>query len=98
MSRTYLDQAATSWPKPEGVYRAVDDYQRQCGAAAGRGAYAEAIAVGQAVEGARRAVARLVGADDGRHDVARQVVFTFNGTDSLNLAIHGTLAGNGGGH
>ena len=63
--RIYLDNAATSWPKPEAVYRAVDDYQRQVGAPAGRSGYAEAIAVSQrsrghasasrSIRGARRA-------------------------------------------
>jgi cysteine desulfurase family protein len=89
-SRIYLDQAATSWPKPQAVYAAIERYQRDNGAAAGRGSYAEAVEAGQTVESARRAVARFVGADN-----PRQVVFTFNGTDSLNLAIHGSLAEGG---
>ena len=42
MTRIYLDNAATSWPKPESVYRAVDDYQRRLGAPAGRSVYSEA--------------------------------------------------------
>lgn len=85
--RIYLDNAATSWPKPESVYAAVDDYQRRLGAPAGRSGYAEAVAVSQAVENARRAIARLLGVADPAH-----LIFTSNGTDSLNLAIHGLLA------
>src|SRR5688500_13498622 len=85
-SRIYLDNAATSWPKPEAVYQAVERYQREVGAPAGRSAYEEAMSVGRAVEDARQAVAKLIGADE-----ARRVVFTFNGTDALNLAIHGLL-------
>jgi cysteine desulfurase/selenocysteine lyase len=84
--RIYLDNAATSWPKPEAVYAAVDRYQRELGAPAGRGAYAEALEVGQAVEAARRAAAALIGAED-----PRRIIFTLNGTDALNLAIHGLL-------
>ncbi len=84
--RIYLDNAATSWPKPETVYAAVDRYQRELGAPAGRGAYAEALEVGQAVEAARRAAAALIGAED-----PRRMIFTLNGTDALNLAIHGLL-------
>ena len=38
MDRLYFDNAATSFPKPEAVYQAVDDYQRLLGAAVGRGA------------------------------------------------------------
>jgi cysteine desulfurase/selenocysteine lyase len=84
--RIYLDNAATSWPKPEAVYRAVERYQRDVGAAAGRGAYAEALESVRLVESARSGAARLIGAGD-----PRRIVFTQNGTDSLNLAIHGFL-------
>jgi cysteine desulfurase family protein len=86
LPRIYLDNAATSWPKPQSVYDAVDDYQRRLGAAVGRGAYAEAEEVGQAVEATRGAIASLIGAES-----PDCVIFTFNGTDSLNLAIHGAL-------
>lgn len=84
--RIYLDNAATSWPKPESVYRAVDDYQRRLGAPAGRGAYAEAEETARLITGARRSIARLLGAAD-----EKRIVFTQNGTDSLNLALHGLL-------
>ncbi len=84
--RIYLDNAATSWPKPPAVYEAVDRYQRECGAPVGRSAYQEANQVNQAVAAARVGLARLIGADD-----ARQIIFTFNGTDALNMAIGGTL-------
>ena len=84
--RIYLDNAATSWPKPESVYRAVERIQRDVGAAAGRGAYAEALEAGRLVESARAGLSRLIGAGD-----PRRIVFTNNGTDSLNLAIHGFL-------
>lgn len=85
-ARIYLDNAATSWPKPAAVYDAVDQYQRQIGAAAGRGAYRESLAAGRIVDRARAAVAQLIGATD-----PRRVVFGLNGTDALNLAIHGLL-------
>ncbi len=85
-TRIYLDNAATTWPKPEAVYRAVDDYQRRLGAPAGRSAYAEAAETEKLVESARAAVARLINAEH-----ARQVIFTCNGTDALNLAIAGAL-------
>ncbi|HET6881950.1 MAG TPA: aminotransferase class V-fold PLP-dependent enzyme [Pirellulales bacterium] len=88
--RIYLDQAATSWPKPESVYLAIDGYQRMFGAAAGRGAYTDAVEVSRRVERARAAIARLLNAEG-----ARQIVFAFNGTDALNTAIHGVLAEGG---
>jgi cysteine desulfurase family protein len=84
--RIYLDQAATSWPKPEAVYQAVDEYQRQVGVAAGRGTYRQATEIGQRIEKTRQRVAELLGAKR-----SEQVVFAFNCTDALNLALHGTL-------
>ena len=84
--RIYLDNAATSWPKPEEVYAAVDRYQRELGAPAGRGVYSEALEVERRLAALRAALARLIGAAD-----ARQVVFTPNCTGALNLAIHGWL-------
>jgi cysteine desulfurase family protein len=86
LPRIYLDNAATSWPKPEAVYRAVDDYQRNLGAPVGRGSYREAIEVEQAVARARAAIARLIGAAE-----PRRIIFTHNGTAALNLAIQGLL-------
>lgn len=84
--RVYLDNAATSWPKPPQVYEAIDRYMRDCGAPAGRSGYAEAVEVAAQVRQARVAVARLVGLADPTH-----VIFTLNGTDALNLALHGLL-------
>lgn len=39
----YLDNAATSFPKPEAVYQAVDNFLRNIGASSGRGAYRKAL-------------------------------------------------------
>lgn len=86
MSRIYLDNAATSWPKPDGVYAAIDHAQRVLGAPAGRGAYYEANDASRIVEHARTAAANLVNAPK-----SRNVAFTFNGTDSLSTAILGLL-------
>src|SRR5262245_50066536 len=84
--RIYLDNAATSWPKPEAVYRAVDDYQRRLGAPAGRSAYAEAAETERVIGSCRKKIATLIGASD-----PNRIIFTQNGTDSLNLALHGLL-------
>ena len=86
MSRVYLDNAATSWPKPPAVYDAVDRYQRTLGAAAGRSAYRDAVDVERLVLETRRRIAQLVGLTE-----PRRIIFTCNGTDSLNLALHGLL-------
>lgn len=82
--RIYLDNGATSFPKPEAVYQAVDDYQRRIGAAVGRGAYREAIESQRMVDRCRSRAALLFGAE--RPD---RIVFTFNCTDGLNMALMG---------
>ena len=86
MSRIYLDNAATSWPKPDSVYAAIDHAQRVLGAPAGRGAYYEANDANRIVDHARNEVAKLINAPK-----SRNIAFTFNGTDSLSTAILGLL-------
>ena len=84
--RNYLDNAATTWPKPESVFEAADHYLREIGGPNGRSGYREALEANRIVERARRGVAELIGAAN-----PDQVVFTCSGTDSLNLAIRGVL-------
>ena len=84
--RVYLDNAATSFPKPETVYTAVDVYNRRLGVAVGRGGFQDAVSVQTIVTRCRKRAAELLGAES-----TNRIVFTYNGTDSLNLAIHGLL-------
>lgn len=84
--RIYLDNAATSWPKPDCVYEAVDAYQRASGVAVGRGATRRGAELQQTVDRCRRRAAELLGAES-----PDRVVFTFNATDGLNLALHGLI-------
>jgi cysteine desulfurase family protein len=86
LNRIYLDNAATSWPKPPTVYDAVDRYQREIGAPNGRSGYYEALECNRIVEAVRSGVAEIIGVRD-----PSQVVFGFNGTDVLNLAIRGAV-------
>jgi cysteine desulfurase/selenocysteine lyase len=86
MTCIYLDNAATSFPKPHAVYVAVDRYQQAIGAPLGRGGYASAIEVARTAAQARLGVAQLLGDHD-----ARRVIFTSCGTESLNLALQGLL-------
>ncbi len=85
-NRIYLDNAATSFPKPEAVYDAVDKYNRKLGVSVGRGAYRQAMDVQGAVNRCRKRAADLF-----RAESPERIIFTFNGTDSLNLALHGLL-------
>lgn len=83
----YLDNAATSFPKPACVYEAMNRYHRELGVAVGRGAYRQAVEVSAEVQKCRQRAAQLLNAES-----PERIIFTFNGTDSLNLAIQGTLS------
>jgi cysteine desulfurase/selenocysteine lyase len=54
MVAIYLNNAATSWPKPEGVYRAVDKFLRQHGASQGRGGFRRSREATDIIEDCRR--------------------------------------------
>jgi len=86
-SAIYLDNAATSFPKPDCVYSAVDRYQRNNGRPVGRGSTDTAIELHRIVDRCRLRAAEVLGAT-----AKEQVVFTFNCTDSLNTILHGFLA------
>ena len=86
----YLDNAATSFPKPEGVYVALDRFARTSLANPGRAGHAMALAAEHALDDARHRLNRFLNGRD-----PKRFVFTYNGTDSLNIAIKGVLdAGN----
>lgn len=82
----YLDNAATSFPKPAQVYEAVLDAMRRVGASAGRGTYRLALEADRLVFEARLALARLFNIAD-----PARLVFTANATEALNLALKGLL-------
>lgn len=81
----YLDNAATSFPKPEPVYDAMDAWQRRVGAAFGRGSHGIEHASSLA-ERCRHQIAQLIGAAS-----PSSVAFTFSTTDGLNLLLRGVL-------
>lgn len=64
----------------------MDDYNRRVGAAMGRGAYRSAVEAAGILQRCRKKIADLLKAED-----PERIVFTFNGTDSLNVALHGLL-------
>lgn len=82
----YLDNAATSWPKPESVYLAMDESLRKSGGNPGRGGHSMAAAASKILEDTRLLMARLINAPD-----KDRVVFTLNCTDSLNMGLKGLL-------
>lgn len=82
----YLDNAATSFPKPESVYRALDQFARHDLANPGRAGHKMALAAERAL-------------DDGRHllnqffhgETPERFIFTLNCTDALNMAFKGVI-------
>lgn len=84
--RIYLDNAATSFPKPEGVVRAMAEYSTRIGASPGRGSYEEARRGAGVLGRCRERLCQLFGGRSPEH-----VVFTLNCSDALNLAIHGLV-------
>lgn len=86
MAKIYLDNAATSVPKPPQVWEAMQQYMLNIGASPGRGGYSLSLDAGRLTLNARIAAARLFRAPSEEH-----VVFTPNVTYALNCAIHGLL-------
>lgn len=82
----YLDNAATTFPKPEKVYTAMDICSRTYCANPGRSGHKMAMESARTVESTRDLIAKLFNIKN-----PMEVVYTFNATDSLNLAIKGFL-------
>lgn len=82
----YLDNAATSFPKPPAVIRAMAGTLQKLGANPGRGGHALSLCAGRVVNNCRELLAQAFGAPDAEH-----VIFTGSCTEALNLAIRGML-------
>ena len=82
----YLDNAATTYPKPKEVYSAVLDCMENYGANPGRAGHKLAMRAGREIYQCRENIAKLMNISN-----PMNIVFTHNATDSLNLAIKGVL-------
>jgi len=82
----YLDNAATSYPKPEAVYQALDRFARSSLANPGRAGHKMALAAEHALDDCRHRFNRFF---NGKWP--ERFVFTLNGTDALNMAFKGVL-------
>lgn len=82
----YLDNAATSFPKPEEVYEAVMHHMKFSGANPGRSGHRLALEAGRGIFKTRELIADIFNIDN-----PMQIIFTLNATDSINLAIKGIL-------
>jgi cysteine desulfurase/selenocysteine lyase len=86
----YLDNAATTYPKPEVVYGAMDRFSREAGGNPGRSGHHRSLEAGREVLRARETVAKLFGVEE-----PSRIVFTRNATEALNLVIQGALRAGG---
>ena len=86
MQQIYLDNASTTFPKPPEVAEAVYEYMTGVGSNIGRGGYTSAYAAEEAVFAARQLLCDFFGGED-----AKNVVFTKNVTEALNVIIRGLL-------
>ena len=86
MQQIYLDNASTSFPKPREVSDAVYHYMTGMGSNIGRGGYASAYAAEEAVFAARQLLCDFFGGED-----PKNVVFTKNITEALNVLLRGLL-------
>src|SRR5437899_6572446 len=83
----YLDNAATSFPKPEAVYQALDRFARQDLANPGRAGHKMALAAERALDDCRHLLNQFFHGEG-----PERFVFTLNCTDGLNMAFKGVLA------
>ncbi|MEM7125104.1 MAG: aminotransferase class V-fold PLP-dependent enzyme [Chloroflexota bacterium] len=82
----YLDNAATSWPKPDCVTQAMVHFMNKVGASPGRSGHRLALDAGRVVLTARENLATLFNVDD-----PGRVIFTKNVTEALNTTLFGLL-------
>ncbi len=80
--KVYLDNAATTYPKPEKVYSSILNYMKNVGASPGRGGYENALTGDRMVYKCRQSLINLF-----NFNKIENVVFTSNITASLNILI-----------
>ncbi len=82
----YLDNAASSYPKPREVYSVMDRFQRHNGANAGRSSHAMALAAAEMIYDCRKSVAKLF-----NFTPVENVIFCPSATFALNTVLQGLL-------
>jgi len=80
----FLDNSATTFPKPEEVYRFMDSYYRKNGVTPGRSGFDAAIETEEIVQDTRKLLTELFNGDD--HN---RLTFSYNASDSLNMILQG---------
>jgi cysteine desulfurase/selenocysteine lyase len=82
----YLDNGATSFPKPEEVYAYMDYFYRNFGVNPGRSGYDLCLETGAVVDNTRKMLTTFFNGTD-----SNRLCFSYNSTDALNLIIFGML-------
>jgi cysteine desulfurase family protein len=82
----YLDNGATSYPKPDEVYSFMDSFYRNFGVNPGRSGYDLCMETGAVVDTTRKMMADFFNGND-----PNRLCFSYNSTDALNLIIFGIL-------
>jgi cysteine desulfurase family protein len=82
----YLDNGATSYPKPDEVYSFMDSFYRNFGVNPGRSGYDLCMETGALVDTTRKMLADFFNGND-----PNRLCFSYNSTDALNLVIFGML-------
>jgi len=90
LKAVYFDNASTSFPKAPGVGKVMADYLDNRGCNVGRGNYKWGYEVAEAVYETRKKLCRLFNFDQGQ-DPSKNVIFTANITEGLNLVINGII-------
>ena len=83
----YLDNSATSFPKPPAVYEAVTHYMLNIGASAGRSSHKRAKNAMDIAFNCRNSIAKLINAPS-----PEEILFTKNATEGLNIIIKGIVS------
>ncbi len=81
-----MDNAATSWPKPPEVMRAMSDFLERAGGNAGRSGHRLSLSAGRIVYDTREALAEFFNASD-----PLRAIFTHNATHAINIVLRGLL-------
>ncbi|ACV63827.1 cysteine desulfurase family protein [Desulfofarcimen acetoxidans DSM 771] len=82
----YMDNAATSWPKPKAMLQAMQQFTEEYGANPGRSGHRMSLAAARVINDTREEIASLFGIKN-----PLRIIFTLNVTEALNLILHGLL-------
>jgi cysteine desulfurase/selenocysteine lyase len=80
----YLDNSATTFPKPDAVYDFMYNFYKKHGVSPGRSGFDAAIATEEVVHETRKMLTNLFNGDD-----PNRLTFSYNASDSLNMVLQG---------